>query len=182
MSERPFTVAVLALLALAITFYIRSEAPPTAVPATAVSGDDYGPAPDISLPIGTNGKKVDLSSLHGKVVMLDFWATWCGPCKMSMPELEHIYEKHKADGLEVVGISTDDTSTRGEVNTTAKALGITYPIANYADIPDCQSKYEFASIPMLFIIDKKGIVRARVNGYDPNGSNEELVAKLLAEK
>jgi len=184
MSEKPFTIIVLVLLLIAVTFYLRSESGVQALssvpPGTSV--DDFGPAPDISMPIGLNGKRVDLSSLHGHVVMLDFWATWCGPCKMSIPELEHIYQKHKSEGLEVVGISVDDPANRREVDFTAKSLGITYPIAMVNEIPDVDSKYTFASIPLLLVIDKKGIVRARISGYDPNGNNEEVVAKLLKEK
>jgi thiol-disulfide isomerase/thioredoxin len=184
MTEKPFAIIVLILLLIAITLYLRSEsgvqALNSAPPGTTM--DDFGPAPDISMPIGLNGKKVDLSSLHGHVVMLDFWATWCGPCKMSIPELERIYEKHKAEGLEVVGISVDDPTSQREVDATVKSLGMKYPIAMIDRIPDAQTKYPFASIPLLVVIDKKGIIRAHVSGYDPNGNNEDLVATLLKEK
>lgn len=183
MTEKPFTIVVLVLLALAVTFYLRSESTPKPMTGggPGASVDDFGPAPDISMPIGPNGKRIDLSSMHGHVVMLDFWATWCGPCKMSIPELETIYQKHKSEGLEIVGISTDEPASRKEVGATVKDLGMTYPVTMMTDIPDIQSKYTFASIPLLLIIDKKGVVRARVSGYDPNGNNEDLVVKLLKE-
>ncbi len=184
MSEKPFTIIVLILLLVAVTFYLRSEsgvqALSTVSPGTSV--DDFGPAPDLSMPVGLNGKRVDLSSMHGHVVMLDFWATWCGPCKMSIPELERIYTKHKSEGLDVVGVSVDDPTSRREVDSTVKSLGMTYPIAMIDEIPDAKTKYPFASIPLLLVIDKKGIVRARVSGFDPSADNEQLVAKLLKEK
>jgi len=181
MTEKPFTLIVLVLLALAITFYLHTESTPQHVP-TGAPVDDFGPAPDLSLPIGLNGKHVDLSSLKGNVVLLDFWATWCGPCKMSIPEVESIYSKYKDKKLKVVGISIDDVETRREVDSSVKVLGMTYPVAMAVDIPDIRDKYTFASIPLLIIIDKKGIVRARITGYDPSSHPEDIVKKLLDEK
>ncbi len=184
MSEKPFTIIVLILLLIAITFYLRSESEPAGMSTGGANAsvDNFGPAPDISMPIGLNGKPVDLSSLHDHVVMLDFWATWCGPCKLSIPELERIYEKHKAEGLEVVGISVDDPRSIREVDAQVKSMGMTYPIALASKIPDLSTKYPFASIPLLVIVDKKGIIRAHISGFDPDGNNDDLVAKLLKEK
>jgi thiol-disulfide isomerase/thioredoxin len=183
-SEKPLTILVLILLLIAVTFYLRSEsgvqALSTTSPGTTV--DDFGPAPDLSMPIGPRGKRIDLSSLHGHVVMVDFWATWCDPCKLSIPELERLYKKYKPEGLEVIGVSVDDPTVRHEVDTTAESLGITYPVTMINEIPDCKVKYPFASIPLLIIIDRTGKIRAHVSGYEPGGSNEELVTKLLKEK
>lgn len=181
MSEKHFTIVVVVLLVLAITLYLRSESTPQHLP-TGSPVDDFGPAPDISMPIGLNGKKVDLSSLKGNVVLLDFWATWCGPCKMSMPVVESIYQKYGSQNVKVIGLSIDDVGTRREVDSTVKAMGITYPIAMVTDIPDAREKYSFASIPLLIIIDKKGIIRSRITGYDPSTSPAEIVKKLVAEK
>ncbi len=180
MSEKPLTIIVLIVLAIAVTLYLRTENP-RQNPGSSTA-EDFGPAPDMSIPMGLNGKKVDLTSLHGKVVMIDFWATWCGPCKMSIPELQRIYSKHKDDGLEVIGISVDDEASRHEVDLAVKQLGMTYPVAMATDIPDIRSKYTFASIPQLFIIDRKGVIRNRINGYDPNADIEGVVSKLLKEK
>jgi thiol-disulfide isomerase/thioredoxin len=181
MSEKPLTVIVVALLAIAVTLYLKSEAPPQQL-ASMQQGEVYGPAPDISIPVGPKKAHVDLSSMRGKVVILDFWATWCGPCKMAIPELQNVWTAHKNEDLKVIGISVDDPSARKDVDSTINALGMTYPVVMQDDIPDVRNKYQFASIPLMIIIDKKGIIRYRVNGYDSTMNTEKLVADLLKEK
>lgn len=180
MTERPFTIAVLVVLALAFTIYLTAQ-PRTMTAPPGVSTGNYGPAPNLSLPIGPSGAKVDLSSLHGHVVMLDFWATWCGPCKMSIPELERIYENHRNEGLQVVGVSVDDADGRKNVAPVAKELKMTYPITFADDIPDVQSKYAFNSLPTLFVIDKQGTVRYKMVGYDPSAKLDAIITTLLNE-
>ena len=181
MSEKPFTVIVVALIAIAVTLFLKSESPPQQL-ASMQQGEVYGPAPDISIPVGPNKTHVDLSSMRGKVVILDFWATWCGPCKMAIPELQNIWTAHKNEDLKIIGISVDEASAKKEVDSTVAALGMTYPVVMQDDIPDVRNKYQFASIPLMLIIDKKGIIRYRVNGYDPGMKTDQLVSDLLKEK
>jgi len=141
--------------------------------------DNY--APDLTMPIGKNGANVQLSDLKDHVVLLDFWATWCGPCRMSIPELQHLHEKYRDKGLVVIGLSTDNDSSRKEVPRMKKELGMTYATAFTDDIPDVRSKFVFVSLPMLYVIDRKGVIREKINGYDPNSTLEDKVVKLLNE-
>src|SRR5207302_6862438 len=112
-----------------------------------------------------------------KVVILDFWATWCGPCRDTIPEIEQLYKKYHAEGLEVIGISVDDTPE--PVPAAVKELGMTYPVVQATDIPDIRSKFVFNSIPQLYIIDRQGRVAASVTGFGDD--LESRVAPLLKE-
>ena len=136
-------------------------------------------APELTLPLEAGKPAVALSSLKGKVVILDFWATWCGPCRESIPDVEHLYEKYHGQGLEVVGISMDDTME--PVPQTVKQLGMTYPVVLGRDIPDLRSKFEVRGIPQMYVVDKQGQIAAAFEGYDPSRDMEAEIKPLLAE-
>ena len=117
----------------------------TLLPTVPVAAQGMMDAPPPPLPAGTHapdfatktlqGKPLSLKSLRGKVVLLDFWATWCGPCRMATPTLEALHKQFGSKGLRVVGLSVDDPGTAPQVKPFAKAFGITYtlsavPLAN----------------------------------------------------
>ena len=139
-------------------------------------------APDIALPLKKGAAPVALSSWKGKVVLVDFWATWCGPCRQSIPEVERVYEKYHAKGLEVVGISVDEAQTAAEVPAAVKELKMTYPVVLYSDIPDIRTKYVFDGIPQMYLIDKKGNISQSIPGFDPSGNLDAKVEALLNAK
>ena len=184
-TQRGMTVA-LVLLVFGLLLYLSTQKPPG-------SGNE-GPAPDVTLifePEGKQsenklpaGKPLQLASLKKRVVILDFWATWCGPCKDSIPELERIYEKYKSKGLVVVGVSVDDPNSQEQVPRAKQALGITYPIMLATKFPEIIKKYGSDAIPTMYIIDKNGDIRKIQQGLDPKkglADIDDLVDKLLSE-
>jgi peroxiredoxin len=113
-------------------------------------------APEISL-MDKDGNTVTLSSLKGKVVLIDFWASWCGPCKAILPSVVKLYNKYKAQGLVVVGISVD--TDRDAWLRTAKAYKLPYTLLNDPGSTTTNS-YGVYAIPTCFLIDKTGTIIA----------------------
>ncbi|MFU2157836.1 peroxiredoxin family protein [Caldisericum sp. AR60] len=141
---------------------------------TAQTGNDRETAPDFSWK-DNNGNVVKLSDLKGKVVLLDFWATWCGPCRMTIPHVEAIYEKYKDKGVVVIGINLDQDDL-SKVQQFIKEQGMKYLV-----VADPNSKvaglYGVNSIPRFFIIDKNGKIAKMIIGYDPN--MEDVLSKEI---
>jgi thiol-disulfide isomerase/thioredoxin len=139
------------------------------------------PAADIDLPLQPSGPPTQLSSLKGKVVVLDFWATWCGPCKLSMPALEKIYRKYKDQGLVVIGISEDEQSTQSQIPDVKKSLGVTYPTVVATAIAGVGDKYPHTGIPAYYVIDKKGIMVKSQEGVRQDEATSGEMPDLDAE-
>jgi thiol-disulfide isomerase/thioredoxin len=120
-----------------------------------------------------------LSGLRGRVVLLDFWATWCAPCRVVAPKLGALQARYGAQGLSVVGLSTEGAQ---EVALFAQRTGMRYAIAVDKNDETTQA-YGVSSLPTLIIIDKRGVVRDVAIGYDPSGDRalEATVRALLAE-
>ncbi len=123
-----------------------------------------------------DGRKVDLAQLRGKVVLLDFWATWCGPCVIEVPDVVATYQKYHDQGFEVVGVSLD--SNKEMMLAFTKARGMAWP--QFFDGKEWKNKiatdFHISSIPDMWLIDKKGMLVATAVGHDLGGQ----VAKLLA--
>lgn len=136
------------------------------------------PAPAWAVtPIGTAPASV--AALRGRVVLVDFWATWCGPCKMIAPHLSQMKDRLGAQGLSVVGITTDDAAS---ATAFADKFGMRYAIAVDKD-GETNKTYGVSALPTLVLIDKSGVIRDVFIGYDPSGDAalEARIKELLAQ-
>ncbi|HXN32014.1 MAG TPA: TlpA disulfide reductase family protein [Polyangiaceae bacterium] len=112
--------------------------------------------PDFSGKTVAGNSTVSLRSLAGKVAIVDFWATWCEPCKKSFPKLEELNVKYKRNGLEIVGISEDDD--KAGIPTFASELGARFPLI-WDENKSIASQWQPRSMPTTFVVDRKGTVR-----------------------
>jgi thiol-disulfide isomerase/thioredoxin len=133
------------------------------------------PAPDFTL-ASVDGKRIKLSDYKGKVVIVDFWATWCPPCRRGIPDLIEIQKEYGKDVV-VIGISVD-TDTKGDVASFIKQMGINYPVA-YADAGVAQSYGGVESIPTSFVIDINGNIVDSHVGLVPKSEFTSVLNKLL---
>ena len=134
-------------------------------------------APDFSLNNSKNFK-VSLSSFRGKVVMIDFWASWCGPCRIANPGVERVYQKYKSKGFEVLGISIDNKKK-------AWLKAVAQDKIHYQQLNDTlgwyspvAEKYGINQIPTSFLLDKEG----KIVAIDLNGSQLDMKVKELIKK
>ena len=116
----------------------------------------------------TDGKSFKLEDYKGKVVLLDFWATWCGPCRYSTPAVVRLNEKMKGKKFQVLSISVDEN--HADVPPFLKNENVTYPTL-YAD-PEVAYRYRVNSIPQFVIIDKNGIISKMYQGFAPSLESE----------
>jgi peroxiredoxin len=150
-----------------------------AMPAFAVTGSS-GPAPDFRLP-ARGGKQVALADFKGQVVMLNFWATWCGPCRQEMPLLETIHKKYSKMGFTMVGVNVEPDSKAAEA-WLAKNVPVTFPIVYDTD-SKVSKLYKVAGMPSTVIVDRKGQMRVLHRGYKPGDENKYLdhIRQLVRE-
>lgn len=154
--------------------------------AARPSGDDIlkmdlvgAPAPVWTKVAPVGGAPSSIAQLRGRVVIVDFWASWCGPCRMLAPRLSALKDKFGAQGLSVVGITTDDAEKAAVF---AEKFQMRYAIVVDTD-GDTSRAYGITGLPTMLLVDKKGIVRDVVVGYDPTGDAkvEATLKTLLAE-
>ncbi len=126
------------------------------------------------------GESITSDALRGRVVVLNFWATWCGPCKLEMPSLQSLHEDRGADGVVVLGLSTDGGGDAG-IREFLRERDITYPVGR-ATHGHRQAFGGISGIPTTFLIDKRGVVRHRVVGYFAPPAMRVAVNRLLAEE
>jgi peroxiredoxin len=149
-----------------------------AVPSKSPSGGASQSAPQFSLP-NLDGKQVSLKDFANKVIVVDFWATWCGGCREEIPQLNRLYEDYRGKGFEIVGISMD-TDGPETIKQFARNLRMEYTVVIGNDNVT-QDFGGVAGLPTKFIIDRKGNIVKKYAGYSPSIIQEiEKTIKQLA--
>ncbi|MGI4790015.1 MAG: TlpA family protein disulfide reductase [Janthinobacterium lividum] len=131
------------------------------------------------------GQPLSLQGLRGKVVLLDYWATWCSTCHQTTPILESLHNRFGKQGLAVVGMSADDRHSIAAVKPFVKQFGMTYTITiDPAENGRAQYAYHVDTLPAQYLIDKRGIIRWSHTGYSSTEKQQlaPLIKRLLAER
>jgi thiol-disulfide isomerase/thioredoxin len=147
---------------------------PGAAPASLVNRR----APEIARP-DLKGKTLDLRSFRGKVVLLNFWATWCAPCQLEMPAFAAWQQQYGPQGLQVVGISMDDDSAPVRILVTR--LKLNYPVA----MGDARLGEQYGGVlglPLTYLVDRGGVVRARFQGETDLKIIEKRLKAMLVQR
>jgi thiol-disulfide isomerase/thioredoxin len=149
--------------------------------SAALAASSSGPAPAFQLS-GRGGKTINLAQFKGQVVMINFWATWCGPCRQEMPLLEDIYKKYKPMGFTMLAVNVEPDSKAAEAWLGKLSKPVSFPVAF-----DTESKvskmYKVGGMPSTVFVDRKGNVRVMHKGYKPGDENFYLtqIRSMLKE-
>jgi peroxiredoxin len=153
----------------------------TAFTATtlASSGLTGQPAPDFALKSST-GENLRLSEYRGDVVMINFWATWCGPCRQEMPLLDDLYARYERVGFTLLGVNIDDDSRRAMQM--IDELGVNFPVL-FDSSKNVSKLYDVEAMPVTVLVDREGTVRHIHHGYKPGYEDKYLteIRALLRE-
>ena len=147
--------------------------------STAFAADAGGPAPAFTL-TALSGEQSGLSQYKGQVVMVNFWATWCGPCQQEMPLLDQMYKKYKPAGFTLIGVNVDKEAPA--VKELLARKPVSFPVL--LDPANQVSKaYHVDEMPSSVIIDRKGDIRYIHRGYRPGDENEyqDRIRQLIRE-
>lgn len=162
---------------LLITMAASFLSAPGSVDAASRPGQ---PAPNFKV-ISTTGQKISQDNYRGHVLILDFFATWCQPCRQSIPHLVEMNSKYGKQGLQILGLSVDDDGERS-VKTFTDEFGVNYPLALAGDSTTID--FGVRSVPIMYLIDKKGKIVEVYRGFsiEMARSLEQTIKRLLAEK
>ena len=165
---------ILVLLPIVIVLFVSAKAE-----RASIFGDNSSPAPDFMLK-DLKGREISLSKYSGKVIFLNFWATWCGPCKAEIPDFIEMYNEYKDKGMEIIGISVDKISPKLVLKFVEK-YKINYPIIMGTD--KIQKDYEPGPyVPTTIIVDQEGKIRHRHIGYMDKKTLKGYFLKLTEEQ
>jgi peroxiredoxin len=161
-------IALLGVLLAALPGFFASS-------SLASSGLAGQPAPDFVLK-SASGTNLRLSEYRGKVVMINFWATWCGPCRQEMPLLNDLYSRYERVGFSLLGVNIDDDSRRAM--DMAEELGVSFPVL-FDERKEVSRLYQVEAMPVTVLVDREGKVRHVHLGYKP-GYEEKYLTEIRA--
>lgn len=163
---------------------LRAVAALAALCAAGIAGGSENaltakPAPDFTLHSASGGNQ-RLKEQRGQVVMLNFWATWCGPCRQEMPQLNRLYEKYHGAGFNLFGVNIDDDA--GSAIGLSSRLGLRFPVLLDTD-KRVSRMYDLSTMPSSVLIDRNGVVRYVHLGYKEGYEDayEKQIRELLKE-
>lgn len=130
-------------------------------------------APDFALK-SASGENLRLSEYRGDVVMINFWATWCGPCRQEMPLLNELFNRYERVGFNLLGVNIDDDSRRAMQM--VEDLGISFPVL-FDETKEVSKLYQVEAMPVTVIVDREGVVRYVHHGYKP-GYEEHYLTEI----
>jgi len=169
-------IVVVMVVTLMLVFGIRKSR--RASPPAQATTSGMKMAPDFTLQ-SLDGKTVHLSDFRGKAILLNFWATWCEPCKVEMPWIVDLQKKYASQGLQVVGVAMDDASP-DEITKFTEQMGVNYPVVIGKDeVADSYGGLPF--LPTTFYIGRDGKIVDKVLGIKGRGEIEDDIKKALAE-
>jgi cytochrome c biogenesis protein CcmG/thiol:disulfide interchange protein DsbE len=173
MSERPARNVIVALLLALMTAPFAAQTPkPAACPADAKAANLTFTLKDL------DGRDVTLSAYKGKVILLDFWATWCGPCKIEIPFFIDLYTKYRSQGLQVVGFAVDEPVAT--VKEYAEQMKMNYPILVGQNREDVIEAFgPMVGLPTTIIIDRQGRICRSHAGLTAKETFESAIRLLL---
>ena len=177
--DTTFLVFVAIVVALLLFIGFRAARHPGAPGSASASLDPKGqPAPDFTLD-ALDGKAVTLSGYHGQAVLLNFWATWCGPCKVEMPWFVELQKEYGPQGLQIVGVAMDDAS-KEDIEKFVKEMGVNYPIlVGKESVGD---QYGGVNVlPTTFFIDRDGKIVAREFGLQSRSVFVDHIKQALSQ-
>lgn len=141
----------------------------------ASSGLTGREAPDFALK-SASGENLRLSEYRGDVVMINFWATWCGPCRQEMPLLDDLFNRYQRVGFNLLGVNIDDDS--GRAMQMVDELGVTFPVL-FDEKKEVSKLYQVEAMPVTVLVDRHGTVRHVHHGYKP-GYEEKYLTEIRA--
>ena len=145
----------------------------------AGAATNAGAAPDFTLK-SRDGSNIKLSELRGQVVMVNFWASWCGPCRQEMPLLEQLYQRYQPMGFTLLGVNVEEDSSAADK--VLKDIPVSFPIL-YDNKNSVSESYQVRAMPSTFLIDRDGNVRYLHKGYQPGYEEEyqQQIRELVRE-
>jgi thiol-disulfide isomerase/thioredoxin len=175
----PLIIVILAMvISLMLVFgFHRARNARDGVTASANARLQQGPAPDFALQ-SLEGQTMKLSDFRGKAVLLNFWATWCAPCKIEMPWFVELQKQYASQGLQIIGVAMDDASTK-DIADFAKEMGVNYPVLLGKEaVGEAYGGVQF--LPENFYIDRSGKIVDRAFGLKGRAEIEDEIKKIVA--